>query len=60
MGEWIPVSERVPETPDIVLVYNGYVVMVGGYYEGAWSWADCDDVCQATHWLPIPAPPEEA
>lgn len=58
MSEWIPVSERLPETPDIVLVYDGYIVSCGGCYKGAWSWTDADDACEPTHWMPLPEPPQ--
>ena len=54
---WIPVSERVPETTDLVLVYNGYTVACGGCHKGSWSWAESDDACQPTHWMPLPEPP---
>lgn len=59
---WIPVSERLPEDCETVLVYAvGYMEL--GWYDtdnGEWrsdeyTW-DADEV---THWLPLPQTPKE-
>ena len=70
-GEWIPVTERLPEEGVRVLVCNvyggslpnqgdtGYVVD-NGVMEGA-EWCISDDpFFHVTHWMPLPAPPTDA
>ncbi|HFP9448332.1 TPA: DUF551 domain-containing protein [Raoultella ornithinolytica] len=63
---WIPVSERMPdETQPVIVVSEGGVVQrtVYQFCEGVWSdWYDLyDDVnIEAfTHWMPLPAGPKE-
>nr|WP_282808985.1 DUF551 domain-containing protein [Klebsiella pneumoniae] len=61
---WIPVSERMPEIGDIVLTAMGGVVNVG---EMECSAANCRFFTSvisgrelpATHWMPLPAAPQE-
>ena len=61
---WIPVSERMPEVGDIVLTAMGGVVNVG---ETECSAANCRFFTSvisgrelpATHWMPLPAAPQE-
>lgn len=63
-GGWIPVSERMPEVGDIVLTAMGGVVNVG---EMECSAANCRFFTSvisgrelpATHWMPLPAAPQE-
>ena len=63
-GKWIPVSERMPEIGDIVLTAMGGVVNVG---EMECSAANClfftsvisGRELPATHWMPLPAAPQE-
>ncbi|SXK00590.1 DUF551 domain-containing protein [Klebsiella pneumoniae] len=62
---WIPVSERMPEVGDIVLTAMGGAVNVG---EMECSAANCRFFTSvisgrelpATHWMPLPAAPQEA
>lgn len=63
---WIPVAERLPEPGDEVLIYaadEGFAYL-GCYSPHNKSWcADgvIDDVLHgATHWQPLPPPPEVA
>lgn len=61
---WIPVSEQMPEVGDIVLTAMGGVVNVG---ETECSAANCRFFTSvisgrelpATHWMPLPAAPQE-
>ncbi|WP_348651447.1 DUF551 domain-containing protein [Klebsiella pneumoniae] len=64
-GKWIPVSERMPdETQPVIVVSEGGVVQrtVYQYCEGVWSdWYDMYDdvnVEAFTHWMPLPAAPQ--
>jgi hypothetical protein len=59
MNEWISVKDRLPEDGDVVVTYSvpnrrishceclkSYVTQYGNYAE-------------ITHWMPLPAPPNE-
>ncbi len=69
---WIPVTERLPEdgvpvaivadrgrTPD-----NRGVVAAGELYRGCWYHTlpglVSRQIADVTHWMPLPAPPEDA
>lgn len=65
--EWIPVTERLPEPKQKVLVatylggvYYGFMEPRGKFYTAnntlADSWCWEPDV---THWMPLPQPPKE-
>lgn len=65
-GKWIPVSERMPdETQPVIVVSEGGVVQrtVYQFCEGVWSdwYGMYDDVnVEAfTHWMSLPAAPQE-
>lgn len=65
-GRWIPVSERMPgETGDIIVAYDG-IVMSGvsyssrkGFYIAALEYDDDEPVDGVTHWMQLPAAPQE-
>ncbi|MFN6189739.1 MAG: DUF551 domain-containing protein [Planctomycetia bacterium] len=62
MSEWISVSERLPESGDMVMVWN--------YGEHVLAWLNFtnngtayfsskdDSNFEVTHWMPLPRPPE--
>lgn len=59
---WIPASERLPEPDKRVAVCNGQRIAVGWWttddefdFE---CWDDMWDGGRATHWMPLPNPPE--
>ena len=71
VGRWIPVSERLPEEgePNSILLYldyrDGYGGQDVGYFLGGnfWLYEDGNITCDkagvdATHWMPLPEPPE--
>ncbi|HHI1741032.1 TPA: DUF551 domain-containing protein [Klebsiella pneumoniae] len=65
-GKWIPVSERMPdETQPVIVVSEGGVVQrtVYQFCEGVWNdWYDMYEdvnVEAFTHWMPLPAAPQE-
>lgn len=63
MGEWIKCSERMPEEGEDVIVTDGRVVEVmwvdeiGLWYATSPYSVACGD--WITHWMPLPAPPEQ-
>jgi len=63
MSEWIPVSERLPERNERVLVVDESGVNVGAYSPMLDDWWSLqgDRMApgpQVTHWMPLPEPPE--
>lgn len=63
-GKWIPVSEQMPEIGDIVLTAMGVVVNVGEMECSAANYRFFTSVISgrelpATHWMPLPAAPQE-
>ena len=66
---WIPVTERLPEDREDVMVSavsDGKVMIGTGWYvveKGRW-YVRCITTCEQcpdiTHWMPLPLPPEAA
>ena len=64
--EWIPVTERLPENGQTVIVFapNCEPQMHVWHYGGDELWFDERDRyvargCVITHWMPLPSAPEE-
>lgn len=58
VGEWIPVSERLPETEDKVMCCTetkkgNKNIVIGYYMDGAWR---CGMNSNAIAWMPLPEP----
>ncbi len=51
---WIPVTERLPEPDEIVMVWSSKTRDMNTI-----SRLDCFEVDDATHWMPLPEPPCE-
>ncbi|SXE63118.1 Eaa1 [Klebsiella variicola] len=65
-GTWIPVSERLPEAGGDMIVFTDGIVMSGvsyakkkGFYIQALEYDDDEPVDSVTHWMPLPAGPQE-
>ena len=60
---WIPCSERLPDDNVDVLVYDD-CILIARYnsneeYTSGWMESfECYPLTNATHWMPLPAPPE--
>lgn len=73
--QWIPVTERLPESKVKILVYGGSIeiwhngvkqpmpsIFTGymrGLDEGWFAWESDDYIGNVTHWMPLPEPPKE-
>ncbi|HHT0304342.1 TPA: DUF551 domain-containing protein [Raoultella planticola] len=53
---WIPVSERMPENDVSVLTFDGMFRRVHHAMYGHWQ---CWEPEKITHWMPLPAAPQE-
>lgn len=60
---WIPVTERLPEIHEEVLVYrSGDGICLDSLEKnGLWELDlfTVSDLTQVTHWMPLPQPPED-
>lgn len=61
--KWIPVSERLPNLHETVIVCDVREQYVGAWmYYGNDDWLHDDklfDTEEITHWMPLPEPPKE-
>ncbi|MFK3708637.1 DUF551 domain-containing protein [Klebsiella sp. NPDC088457] len=53
---WIPVSERMPEKNGMYQVWNGKHMAAHSFFFGSFQ---CINPEQITHWMPLPAAPQE-
>ena len=59
-GKWIPVTERLPEQYESVIVWTMWSEMGEAEHDGKrFRWVYDDDVAAVTHWMPFPEPPKE-
>ena len=60
-GEWIPVTERLPEFGRTVLLTDGCDVTMAEFVDGdGWSaWYVAMGWKGALAWMPLPAPPTD-
>ena len=60
VSDWIPCSERMPEFGQSVTVYDGDRMWTDTTYDfGDGLCFYYDDDGRATHWMPLPAPPQD-
>lgn len=55
--EWIPVTERLPEQGQEVIVYSGGVLKPTVFAYQFWN-KNYDSWARITHWQPMPQPPK--
>ena len=71
--QWIPVTERLPDGNEDVLVTDGDACAVGYFRPDANAWDSCEfgwienrpdpypsGLGKVTHWMPLPEPPKES
>ena len=56
--KWIPVTERLPEQGQEVIVYDGGVAGPKVFAYHCWN-KDYSSWVRITHWMPMPEPPKE-
>lgn len=56
LAGWIPVSERLPEKSGMYQVWNGKHMAAHSFFFGSFQ---CINPEQITHWMPLPAAPQE-
>ncbi|MHA1045273.1 DUF551 domain-containing protein [Enterobacter hormaechei subsp. steigerwaltii] len=63
---WVACSERLPEEGDDMIVFTDDIVMSGvsyskkkGFYLQALGYDDDEPVDNVTHWMPLPAAPQQ-
>lgn len=62
MDEWIPVTERLPDENDDVLIYGEWTGASGTKYREVWL-TDLKEFLRQGYkpiaWMPLPTPPKE-
>ena len=63
-NRWIPVTERLPEEEEVVLVWGGASVYTAKRHNkyGELMWWKLNSrwhYCNPTHWMPLPGPPKD-
>ena len=61
MSKWISVGDKMPRNGQTVLFLSHGDIHVG-YVFGPGIWMDAfaeESIVVVTHWMPLPAPPEE-
>lgn len=59
LGEWVAVSERVPEGYKRVLVCLDNRAVCEAAFNPQYGWFETEWRCyRPTHWMPLPEPPE--
>ena len=56
--DWVKCSERMPEDGSSVLVVDQNGIDLGFKYDGD-DWFLADAEREITHWMPLPAPPQD-
>ena len=56
-NEWIPVTERLPEHGQEVIVYSGNILKPTVFAYQFWN-PKYDSWKHITHWMPLPIPPK--
>ena len=57
-GGWVACSERIPEAMVSVLVTGTWFHHAVAFWDGL-SWCDLDFEQPVTHWMPLPAAPQQ-
>jgi hypothetical protein len=59
-NSWIPVTERLPDEDQLVLVFDPELADLGlATYTKSDGWlGECVALYEPTHWMALPAPPE--
>ena len=60
-NQWIPVTERLPEHNQLVLIWEGNGVHFGRWHKGINDWLFYSPTWprEITHWMPLPEPPQQ-
>ena len=65
-NQWIPVSERLPESSDALSIKQAIVyvpdldrITFGWHFDGDWHIEHSPSIWNVSHWQPLPAPPED-
>lgn len=67
MTSWQPIETAPKDGTEILLFVDAYVTgdtpqqVVGRWFRSGWqeSYADEYAVCEVTHWMPLPEPPND-